>query len=106
MPSSARTIQLGAGRVAVQGGRDGKPLAALDGRVDPVELLGVEHLVEHLDLAAARQTVVVVFFLRIRRPPRSTLFPYATLFRSSTGWFASLPRSATTSAGSAVRPPA
>src|ERR1041385_188819 len=25
---------------------------------------------------------VVVFFLRIRRPPRSTLFPYTTLFRS------------------------
>src|SRR3712207_9028519 len=24
----------------------------------------------------------VVFFLRIRRPPRSTLFPYTTLFRS------------------------
>src|SRR5207237_8972994 len=24
------------------------------------------------------------FFLRIRRPPRSTLFPYTTLFRSST----------------------
>src|SRR6266478_2266530 len=26
--------------------------------------------------------VCVVFFLRIRRPPRSTLFPYTTLFRS------------------------
>src|SRR3712207_9462770 len=25
---------------------------------------------------------VVIFFLMIRRPPRSTLFPYATLFRS------------------------
>src|SRR5690606_41842493 len=24
------------------------------------------------------------FFLRIRRPPRSTLFPYTTLFRSGT----------------------
>src|SRR3712207_8340321 len=24
----------------------------------------------------------VLFFLRIRRPPRSTLFPYTTLFRS------------------------
>src|SRR5438874_6230798 len=24
----------------------------------------------------------VVFFLRLRRPPRSTLFPYTTLFRS------------------------
>src|SRR5256886_16796576 len=28
------------------------------------------------------------FFLMIRRPPRSTLFPYTTLFRSRTGKFA------------------
>src|SRR3712207_7143881 len=27
--------------------------------------------------------VVWIFFLMIRRPPRSTLFPYTTLFRSS-----------------------
>src|SRR5215212_10901361 len=27
--------------------------------------------------------VVCFFFLMIRRPPRSTLFPYTTLFRSS-----------------------
>ena len=27
---------------------------------------------------------VFFFFLRIRRPPRSTLFPYTTLFRSPT----------------------
>src|SRR5256885_17201174 len=26
----------------------------------------------------------VIFFLMIRRPPRSTLFPYTTLFRSAT----------------------
>src|SRR5260370_27081376 len=26
------------------------------------------------------------FFLMIRRPPRSTLFPYTTLFRSSGSW--------------------
>src|SRR5262245_63075766 len=25
----------------------------------------------------------LVFFIRLRRPPRSTLFPYTTLFRSS-----------------------
>src|SRR5215813_14824777 len=34
--------------------------------------------------------VVFFFFLMIRRPPRSTLFPYTTLFRScraaSTAW--------------------
>src|SRR5256885_12040421 len=28
---------------------------------------------------------LVFFFLMIRRPPRSTLFPYTTLFRSDSG---------------------
>src|SRR5262245_63970303 len=28
---------------------------------------------------------IYFFFLMIRRPPRSTLFPYTTLFRSATG---------------------
>src|SRR3712207_9105581 len=32
--------------------------------------------------------VVVFFFLMIRRPPRSTLFPYTTLFRSAAEAFA------------------
>src|SRR3712207_6883914 len=32
-----------------------------------------------MDLIAV---MIVVFFLMIRRPPRSTLFPYTTLFRS------------------------
>src|SRR5258708_23531727 len=27
-------------------------------------------------------TIILFFFLMIRRPPRSTLFPYTTLFRS------------------------
>src|SRR2546429_6041369 len=30
-------------------------------------------------------SVLAVFFLMIRRPPRSTLFPYTTLFRSQRG---------------------
>src|SRR2546429_5744747 len=30
-------------------------------------------------------TFLIFFFLMIRRPPRSTLFPYTTLFRSPTG---------------------
>src|SRR6266568_7951797 len=29
---------------------------------------------------------VFIFFLMIRRPPRSTLFPYTTLFRSFSQW--------------------
>src|SRR2546422_9630487 len=32
------------------------------------------------------------FFLMIRRPPRSTLFPYTTLFRSARRQFAGFPR--------------
>src|SRR3712207_7023367 len=31
----------------------------------------------------AAQLPISLFFLMIRRPPRSTLFPYTTLFRSS-----------------------
>src|SRR2546427_12773219 len=30
--------------------------------------------------------IVFFFFLMIRRPPRSTLFPYTTLFRSDPIW--------------------
>src|SRR5688572_33491270 len=31
-------------------------------------------------------SLLFFFFLMIRRPPRSTLFPYTTLFRSSPKW--------------------
>src|SRR3712207_8867702 len=33
-------------------------------------------------MCEARSTSLRLFFLMIRRPPRSTLFPYTTLFRS------------------------
>src|SRR5260370_10351745 len=49
------------------------------------------------------------FFLMIRRPPRSTLFPYTTLFRSnqvsvpgSTGSRSTRPATATGSGGGAI----
>src|SRR3712207_9436501 len=35
--------------------------------------------------AACWTCFIIVFFLMIRRPPRSTLFPYTTLFRSLGG---------------------
>src|SRR2546426_10642300 len=35
--------------------------------------------------------LVLFFFLMIRRPPRSTLFPYTTLFRSGQGVATALP---------------
>src|SRR2546422_6191674 len=41
---------------------------------------------------SCRSFLFFFFFLMIRRPPRSTLFPYTTLFRSRYGGFA--PRAA------------
>src|SRR2546422_7477786 len=47
---------------------------------------------------ASRSSHVFFFFLMIRRPPRSTLFPYTTLFRSPLvvwimiGFFDEIPR--------------
>src|SRR3712207_8384309 len=32
------------------------------------------------------ECVIICFFLMMRRPPRSTLFPYTTLFRSREAW--------------------
>src|SRR3712207_7635741 len=47
------------------------------------------------------------FFLMIRRPPRSTLFPYTTLFRSGQRWHArdeaALERFGSTSPGHHLR---
>src|SRR5712664_4741292 len=36
-----------------------------------------------VDFSGVYLLLYVFFFLMIRRPPRSTLFPYTTLFRSS-----------------------
>src|SRR3712207_9132493 len=38
-----------------------------------------------------KEAGIIVFFLMIRRPPRSTLFPYTTLFRSPGGLVHQLP---------------
>src|SRR6267142_7209161 len=52
---------------------------------------------------------LIFFFLMIRRPPRSTLFPYTTLFRSRPGSFSSFfrrlpPRPRSRSPSSAAEP--
>src|SRR2546429_4760416 len=44
-------------------------------------------------------SVFFFFFLMIRRPPRSTLFPYTTLFRSLNAGEASIPNSCETLGG-------
>src|SRR6266511_5040783 len=41
------------------------------------------HLHIHHPFVASLRSLVLFFFLMIRRPPRSTLFPYTTLFRST-----------------------
>src|SRR2546430_14820467 len=38
--------------------------------------------VDYVDTLHDRRCIIHFFFLMIRRPPRSTLFPYTTLFRS------------------------
>src|SRR2546426_9180738 len=45
-------------------------------------------------------TINYIFFLMIRRPPRSTLFPYTTLFRSCFMPEMAIGRKSTTSSGS------
>src|SRR5262249_62017382 len=40
-------------------------------------------------------SLLLLFFLMIRPPPRSTLFPYTTLFRSTTVTYSRLLRAAT-----------
>src|SRR6266704_6030422 len=42
--------------------------------------------------SSRRHFLSFLFFLMIRRPPRSTLFPYTTLFRSAIGAQAGGPR--------------
>src|SRR6476620_10969738 len=51
-----------------------------------LEAKGVQVVEASLDDAASVQKVMkdIFFFLMIRRPPRYTLFPYTTLFRSQT----------------------
>src|SRR2546430_8333487 len=42
-----------------------------------------EPYVLNIDIAVVIMSYKFFFFLMIRRPPRSTLFPYTTLFRSA-----------------------
>src|SRR5260364_216314 len=47
----------------------------------PQILSRFDHLFRRLSSVFDTRLCAVVFFLMIRRPPRSTLFPYTTLFR-------------------------
>src|SRR5207237_8694572 len=51
----------------------------------PLQFVTLNHsatLISHVSFILVVPFYVVFFFLVIRRPPRSTLFPYTTLFRS------------------------
>src|SRR5690625_6608110 len=56
-------------------------------------------------LSVAPSHAFLSFFLMIRRPPRSTLFPYTTLFRSSTPSRSVAPGIGTRSSGYASTAP-
>src|SRR5690242_21875322 len=43
--------------------------------------------IKFLSFTTSFASTFLFFFLMIRRPPRSTLFPYTTLFRSIIPWF-------------------
>src|SRR5207302_10678204 len=52
-------------------------------RSEDVEVVALLRRVFHLDLCIrSLAEFCIIFFLIILRPPRSTLFPYTTLFRS------------------------
>src|SRR5437763_3757149 len=52
-----------------------------------IPLCDVDFLLSYfLDEPNSDQLFHLFFFLMIRRPPRSTLFPYTTLFRSQREW--------------------
>src|SRR2546426_11886995 len=51
----------------------------------------------------SRSPALFFFFLMIRRPPRSTLFPYTTLFRSGTCMSAALTAQAQNVAAQGMR---
>src|SRR5690349_24985692 len=50
-------------------------------------------------------SMFLFFFLMMRRPPRSTLFPYTTLFRSNLALISTQSGSSCSKATSIARPP-
>src|SRR6266480_959946 len=62
----------------------------LEKKKPDLSIAGVSHILEHMVFKGTKTLdwhditlEFIIFFLMIRRPPRSTLFPYTTLFRSS-----------------------
>src|SRR5476651_1602211 len=57
------------------------PVKPINAIIDFRVLAGVAIAFQAQAVPAGLQRLNVIFFLMIRRPPRSTLFPYTTLFR-------------------------
>src|SRR5690349_24769783 len=49
-------------------------------------IVNSRYMMEYCTYTVFSTLFVSFFFLMIRRPPRSTLFPYTTLFRSPSLW--------------------
>src|SRR6266571_9172961 len=71
-------------RIGLAGG-DNKALAdrlmMIERRIVAIEQQGQETHARIQSIDQAARDLLAIFFLMIRRPPRSTLFPYTTLFR-------------------------
>src|SRR4030065_352175 len=76
LPICSRIRAVSGRRRRPRGGGRSSPIRVASGRSEE----HTSELQSHLNL------VCRLFFLRIRRPPRSTLFPSTTLFRSALGF--------------------
>src|ERR1039457_1483607 len=74
-------------RLLLEKNRDAVSVGVAQSFVDPIaaafwKLLDIHVAGSKQRLARCAIDLLAFFFLMIRRPPRSTLFPYTTLFRS------------------------
>ena len=80
--NSAISIFLGSITSGVAAGFIATSLIVIFGEIIPQATFSRYALIVGARLAWLVRLFIFIFFLMIRRPPRSTLFPYTTLFRS------------------------
>src|SRR5215813_710093 len=85
MPSSARKKK-GRGVARAEAPGRGAAVALDAGARHGLRRVRLVRHQRHAREPGGRARHLLVFFLMIRRPPSSTLFPYTTLFRSRAGW--------------------
>src|SRR2546425_1176348 len=69
--------------VAMLAGTMALTVGAVVSGITPVVKLQTRSAVSGLPARSLAPVLILAFFLMIRRPPRSTLFPYATLLQST-----------------------